>query len=98
MFRGDHHAERDDYFDTPAGAPRLKNEVGNQWAEIGVRVQGSGGGGARVQITGHRVQFRARQKRLTSYGVPVALLLPMLLIRINASSNTATVPSASVSP
>ena len=52
MFRGEHHAEREGYFDTPAGAPRLKNEVGNQWAEIGVRVQGSGGGGARVQITG----------------------------------------------
>ena len=95
MFRGDHYAEREGYFDTPAGAPRLYK---NRRLGIGVRVQGSGGGGARVQITGHRVQFRARQKRLTSYGVPVALLLPMLLIRINASSNTATVPSASVSP
>ena len=82
----------------PALRDYTKSEVGNQWAEIGVRVQGSGGGGARVQITGHRVQFRARQKRLTSYGVPVALLLPRLLIRINASPNTSTVPSALVSP
>ena len=85
MFRGEHHAEREGYFDTPAGAPRLYK---NRRLEIG----------ARVQITGHRVQFRARQKRLTSYGVPVALLLPRLLIRTNASPNAATVPSASVSP
>ena len=34
MFRGEHHAERDDYFDTPAGAPRLYK---NRRLEIGDR-------------------------------------------------------------